>query len=291
MSLLNGNNRAVPDVPFYMSEALQEFMGAATGNISEAMLAAEVAVPGLVSQLGGLSASTGAFTITVGSAEGDTSPSDTFWRAYGFNDGSNSHSGYGDPNPFGVLDPLTITTGFETLTIVSIDGLWDGGDSGSTYTPKASIMCTGGIVDDSAYRMDISFPSGKTHGFLLNPDTSTSTRTNWVEIDPTVHPIFSETMEGYDGQTIELNIVISLITLQEAGDTGAYVYYLNPEDDAGVLYFIDPLQFDTTGEVKAFTDIAKRDATVPLFTQQVPKPPADYYPGTHAYVDGEWVPK
>lgn len=48
--------RGVPPLPFLMSQALMEFTGVPLGPISVAMLEAGVAMPGLVSQLAGLSA-------------------------------------------------------------------------------------------------------------------------------------------------------------------------------------------------------------------------------------------
>lgn len=47
---------AVPNIPFYLSQANQEFLGTPTGNASVTMNTAGVAVPGNVSQLAGLSA-------------------------------------------------------------------------------------------------------------------------------------------------------------------------------------------------------------------------------------------
>lgn len=50
-------SKAVPNVPFYMSQANQEFLGTPVGNISTSMYGAGVPVPGLVSALGGRASS------------------------------------------------------------------------------------------------------------------------------------------------------------------------------------------------------------------------------------------
>lgn len=49
------DTKAVPNVPFYLSQANQEFLGAPVGSASATMGAAGVTVPGYVSALGGLS--------------------------------------------------------------------------------------------------------------------------------------------------------------------------------------------------------------------------------------------
>lgn len=281
MSLLNGNNRAVPDVPFYMSDALQEFMGAATGNISEAMLAAEVAVPGLVSQLGGMSASIATHTVTVGMASGnDATWFSGAWTAYGYNNGYIGHDDTAAHVAFGDMSPLTVNVGGEVLPIECFDGLFD-----SSNTPFEGAILTGSLSGSGNYQMAVLFPDMPPCVFISESSGI------WHEYAGYAHHTLAESMKAFHMQTVGIAIVVQPITIYEAGATGVYTKNLAPKGATNALYFIDPLQFDTTGQIKAFMDIPHRDAEAPLFTEMVPKPPANYYPGTHAYVDGEWVPK
>lgn len=91
---------AVPNVPFYMSQANQEFLGTPVGYISATMGAAGVSIPGLVSQLAGKSAITGApYILTVSKS------TDLYLEEYAGYTTLPEGEGL---NPFGALTPNTI---------------------------------------------------------------------------------------------------------------------------------------------------------------------------------------
>lgn len=87
----------VPNIPFYLSQANQEFLGTPVGYASVTMSTAGVAVPGLVSQLAGLSAGpvpTAVLSLYVGKSAFDYE-----YQVSGYGYGTYYGAPYGDLNP------------------------------------------------------------------------------------------------------------------------------------------------------------------------------------------------
>lgn len=288
MSENSVDTRAVPAVPFYMSQANQEFLGTTVGNISASMYAAGVPVPGYVSALAGKASST--HTVTVGFASGaEDYEYGCPWQAYGFNDGSRGHDYVAGPVAYGGMNPITLNIPEASVTQVVnwelFDSLFIDWYGEGVYEPEWGYLYTSFGVFGNRYTMTIEFPNGAVHIFKT-PSPSTD---SWYEETSG----FANTMRSYNGQTIGITITIEVFpyTQAEADALFAeqYVAGLTPPGVTDALYFIDPLMFPNTGEIRAFPRVANRDAIAPMYTQEVPKPPMGYVPGSHDFVNGEWV--
>lgn len=279
---------AVPNIPFYLSQANQEFLGTPTGNASVTMNTAGVAVPGLVSQLAGLSSGVAKYTLTVGYASGSEDYNYYLpWQAYGYNDGSFNHASSGTGIAFGAMAPLILNIPeslvTQSVTINSFDGNlldWSG-----DWAPEPSVIHTTYGTFGHRYLMTIEFPDSSIFTF----ETRSQSTDEWYEYGSSN---FASKLQAYNGQTIEITVSIAVNPASDEElamhDAINYTSGLAPAS-VDALYFIDPLTFYVDGEIRAFPDTTHRDMAAPSYTQEVVKPPMLYYPGKYDYVDGVWV--
>lgn len=188
---------AVPNVPFYMSQANQEFLGTPVGNISDTMRAAGVPIPGNVSSLGGKSSST--HSLTVGYISGTENYEYGIpYHYYGFTDGSVYYDYDYSPGanpPVGELTPRTIPGENSSIVITSLGSMEQDWWLDGNYVCDGDGTSYASINVGNVPNLWIKFPNGAVFQVRTNGSETTSSAHN--------------TFKSYVNQTIGITLSTS----------------------------------------------------------------------------------